>query len=419
MRGWLAVILLCFVCCVQAKPIEIVLWHSMAGQLGDELNRLVINYNASQQMFIIKPVYKGEYTDSLTSFAAAYRAHKEPAIIQVFEVGTSTMLNPKGIIKPVEQLMREQNRPLPVADFLPALRSFYSDSGELLAMPFNTSIPVMFYNASALAQIGINADNFPQTWDGLEQVIAQLKGQGYQCGYTSAYPAWIQIEAFSAINGLALTDSLTGKAAYNNPAILHHLERLHRWQQMHYFEYGGRASDATILFTSGRCPLFSQSSGSFNGLAEVVRFKLGVAALPIDTTASKKRHNNVIGGAALWVVSGQSPAIEKGAASFIAYLAQANTQEQWHQNTGYIPVGSTGIYADLTKRSQQYSLALAQQELTENKRYYSGPQNQIRTINDEALEAIFANLKTPEQALTEAAVRANYLLLRFARNVGQ
>jgi len=418
MRRLILSLLFGFVCCVQAaKPVEIVFWHSMAGQLGDEVNRLVDEYNSRQKDYQVKAIYKGEYTDSLTSFAAAFRAHKAPAIIQVFEVGTSTMLTPKGIIKPLQQLMVEQNISLPVEDFLPALRSFYSKNNELLAMPFNTSIPVLFYNANALAEIGINANNFPKSWDSLEKVIVQLRERGYRCGYTSAYPAWIQIEAFSALHGLPLTDNSSGKAIYNNPAILHHLQRLHRWQRPHYFEYGGRASDATILFTSGRCLFFSQSSGAYNSLAKVVRFKLGVAALPMDNSISSYRHSNVVGGAALWAVAGQSPTIEKGVARFFAYIAEVKTQRLWQQNTGYIPVGTTGTYASLTI-SAKPQLSLAQQELSATRSYYSGPQNQIRIINDEALEAVFANIKTPEQALNEAVKRANYLLLRFARNVG-
>lgn len=419
MKRWLQLMLLGLAFSAQAKVVDIVLWHSMAGHLGDELSHLVDNYNASQADYRIRPVYKGEYTDSLTSFAAAYRAHKAPAIIQVFEVGTATMLSPKGIIKPVQQLMQEQNISLPMNDFLPAIRSFYSDSGQLLAMPFNTSIPVIYYNATALAQIGINGDNFPKTWDAFERVITQLKQSGYRGCYTSAYPAWIQIESFAALHGLPLTDKQSGKAVYNNPAILHHLQRLQRWQKLHYFEYGGRASDATILFTSGRCLFFSQSSGAYNSLAEVVRFQLGVASLPIDSSITEKRHNNVIGGAALWAVAGQSAEIERGSALFLAYVATAKTQEQWHQNTGYLPVGTTGVYSELAKNSQKKSLVLAQQELSESRQYYAGPQNQIRTVNDEALEAIFANLKTPEQALNDAVTRANYLLHRFARNVGE
>lgn len=401
-----------------AKPVEVIFWHSMAGHLGLELTQLVNQFNQQQHRFYIKLVYKGEYTDSLTSFAAAYRAHQAPAMIQVFEVGTATMLSMPGVIKPVQQLMDEQDLTLPTDDFLPAIRAFYSKHGQLQAMPFNTSIPVIFYNADALAKLGVDEAHFPKTWDGLGEMIAKLRQSGYACGYTSAYPSWVQIESFLALHGLALTNHRK-EAVYDNAAVKKHLSRLKDWQQKHYFEYGGRASDATVLFTSGRCVLFSQSSGSYNSMIELAPFRLGVASLPLDTEVSNQRHNNVIGGAALWVIAGQSPQVEKGIAAFFVYLAEEKTQAQWYHQTGYIPLGVSGKYQLLGEKPQA-TLRLAQLELGRitgrPRTFYLGPQNLIRAVNDEALEAIFAGSKTATQAIEEAVQRANYLLKRFARN---
>ncbi|KTD35870.1 glycerol-3-phosphate-binding periplasmic protein precursor [Legionella nautarum] len=421
-RLTLLLLLQFFFTILQAKPVELVLWHSLAGQLGEEINQLVDYFNQNQPDYVVKLVYKGEYTESLTSFAAAFRAKQPPAMVQVFEVGTATMLYPKGIIKPVQKLMQEQELSLPVDSFLPAVRAFYSEANRLLAMPFNTSIPVIFYNADALAKVGYSEKNFPRTWDEMEILAEKLNRAGYPCVYTSAYPGWIQIESFSAIHGLAMIDSHPTRAVYNNKAIVGHLERLKKWQKNHYFEYGGRASDATVLFTSGRCALFSQSSGSHNSLADLVKFRLGAALMPLDTQVSQQRYNNVAGGAALWAVSGQSTSVYRGIAQFFSYLAQPETQQHWHQKTGYLPLGTTGVYAVADKDKNHPILALAQADLgsqrDEQVRLHIGPQNQIRTINDEALEAIFAGLKTPQQAMEEAVSRANYALLRFARNTG-
>lgn len=414
-------VLSCFILTpLQAKPVEISLWHSLAGHSGSEMQALAKDFNQSQSDYVIKPVYKGGYIESLTSFAAAFRAHQPPALIQIFEVGTATMLVPPGIIKPVDVLMQEQGLALPEESFFPAVRSYYSESGRLMAMPFNTSVPVLFYNADALAKVGYSASSFPRTWDELEILAAKFKQAGFSCAYTSAYPAWIFIESFSAIHGLPMTDVVTQKASYNNKQIIHHLARLVRWQKLHYFEYGGRTDDATVLFTSGRCPLLSQSSGAFSSLSTIVPFKVEMAILPIDNDASHQRFNNVSGGAALWAVAGQTPLIYRGVASFFAYLADPAVQLRWHENTGYLPLGTNGVYKQLAKQSMQPSLKLAQIELVNNNEVVStlrlGPQNQIRAINDEALEAIFAGIKSPQQAMDDAVIRANYVLRRFARN---
>ncbi len=126
----------------------------MAGHLGDEVRLLADDFNKSQNQYRVKPIYKGNYTETLTNFAAAFRARQAPSIVQIFEVGTSIMLAPPGVIKPVDLLMSEQGISLPKDDFIQSVREFYSRDGQLMAMPFNLSAPVLYYNADILAKVG-------------------------------------------------------------------------------------------------------------------------------------------------------------------------------------------------------------------------------------------------------------------------
>ena len=405
----------------QAKT-DIVLWHSLAGNLNTALQAMTKGFNQSQTAYEIRPVYKGDYIESLTSFAAAFRAHQPPALIQVFEVGTAAMLAPKGIIKPLDVLMKEEGLSLPKSSFFPAVRAAYSEQGQLMAMPFNTSVPALFYNADVLAKVGYSQKTFPRTWDELELLAVKLKKAGFSCVYTSAYPAWILIESYAALHGLPLMDTTTQKASFNHKKIVNHLERLLRWQRLHYFEYGGRTDDATVLFTSGRCPLLSQSSGAYNSLSKLVPFHVGLAPLPIDSKTDK-RSSNVAGGAALWVVAGQTPEVYQGIARFFVYLATPAVQQHWHEATGYLPLGTTGIYQSLAHKNHHPALQLAEQELAEhdgsNALTRLGPLNQIRAINDGALELIFAGIKPPQEAMDDAVRQANHVLIRFLQNTAQ
>ncbi len=117
------------------------------------------------------------------------------------------------------------------------MRAYYSEQNTLMAMPLNTSVPALFYKADALAKVGYTAKTFPKTWDEFETLAEKLKKSGFSCVYTSAYPAWILIESFSAIHGLPLIDPTTKKAIYNNRQIVNFLERLLRWQRLNYFAY--------------------------------------------------------------------------------------------------------------------------------------------------------------------------------------
>ena len=419
-----ALLFSCVINYATAKPTEIVFWHSFSGQLGNQFNQLVTEFNHSQTGYRIKLVYKGDYISALTSFAAAFQAKQPPALMQVFEVGTSSMLTPPGVIKPVEELLYEQGKPLPKASFFPAVRAFYSAQGQLQALPLNTSVPVIFYNADLLQKMGYDANNFPKTWDEFELLAAKLHKAGSACVYTTAFPSWIQMESFAALHGLSLTHPTQQQAMVNHVALLAHLNRLKRWQKQHYFEYGGRADNATVLFTGGRCVLFSQSSGGYNSLKALVKFNLGVAPMPFDPQISAHRYPNIAGGAALWVIQGQSKAVYTGIGEFLEYLMQPKIQQQWYEQTGYIPLGVTGDYASIRNNSGPPTLFIAEQDLVGDPDFpvsplalgERGPLNFLRTINDEAMEAIFSGIKTPEQALKNAWLRSNYALMRFSQN---
>jgi sn-glycerol 3-phosphate transport system substrate-binding protein len=100
---------------------EIEWWHAMGGALGERVNEIAENFNRSQSDYKLIAVYKGNYSETMTAGIAAFRSGKQPEILQVFEVGTATMMGAKGAIKPVHELMAEAGVPFDSADYLSAV----------------------------------------------------------------------------------------------------------------------------------------------------------------------------------------------------------------------------------------------------------------------------------------------------------
>ncbi|MHA1153984.1 MAG: sn-glycerol-3-phosphate ABC transporter substrate-binding protein UgpB, partial [Alphaproteobacteria bacterium] len=94
-----------------AAQTEIQWWHAMGGALGEIVNDIAAGFNQSQSDYVVKAVYKGNYTETMTAGIAAFRSGKPPHIMQVFEVGTATMMAAKGAIYPVHQLMADEGLP--------------------------------------------------------------------------------------------------------------------------------------------------------------------------------------------------------------------------------------------------------------------------------------------------------------------
>ena len=136
----LSLALLCGLASHASAATEVTFWHSMEGALGERVNEIVDNFNKSQSDYKITATYKGNYGESMNAGIAAFRAGQAPDIIQVFEVGTATMMYSKGAIKPIQEMSEEVGNPIDPAKFVPGIAGYYSEpNGKLASMPFNSS----------------------------------------------------------------------------------------------------------------------------------------------------------------------------------------------------------------------------------------------------------------------------------------
>ena len=390
---------------------EIQWWHAMGGELGEKLNKIATDFNATQGDYVIVPVYKGNYTETLTAAIAAFRAKENPAIVQVFEVGTATMMGAKGAVYPVYQLMAEAGEPFDPKNYLAAVTGYYSDTdGNMLSMPFNSSTPVMYYNKNAFTKAGLDPASPPRTWPELADAARKIiAAGGATCGFTTGWPSWVQLENLSALHNVPFATKENGFAGFDTEMAidsdLHraHIQALVDWQKDGVFKYGGRRSDSAPLFYSGECAMYMNSSAAQAGVrANAKDFEFGVAMLPYWPDVAGAPQNSIIGGATLWVLQGRPADEYKGVAKFFTYLSSAEVQAWWHQETGYLPI--TYASWELTKSQGYYEanpgtdVSIKQMTLNEptpnSKGLRLGNFVQIRDVIDEELEAAFAGSKS-------------------------
>src|SRR5258708_4614281 len=144
---------------------EIQFWHSMAGALGDKVNQLAADFNKTQSEYKVVPSYKGQYPESMTAAIAAFRAGNAPHILQVFEVGTATMMSAKGAIVPIAKVMKDADEPFDPKAYLPTVAGYYTASkGTMLSFPFNSSTVVFYVNKDAFKKAGLDPNKAPKTW---------------------------------------------------------------------------------------------------------------------------------------------------------------------------------------------------------------------------------------------------------------
>ncbi|MCP4769652.1 MAG: sn-glycerol-3-phosphate ABC transporter substrate-binding protein UgpB [Gammaproteobacteria bacterium] len=407
---------------------EVQWWHAMGGVNGERVNKIAADFNATQSEYTVVPSYKGNYTETMTAAIAAFRAKEQPHIVQVFEVGTATMMAAKGAIYPVEQVMKDAGEPFDKSIYLPAVISYYQTSqGELLSMPFNSSTPVLWYNKDAFKKAGIASA--PKTWSDMKSASEKLVAAGYKCGFSFGWQSWVMIENFSAWHNLPMGSKENGFAgtdtnfSFNNPEVKARIASIADWSKDKLFTYGGRRGDSLSMYTNGECGMWMNSSAYYGSIKKQAKFDFGQTMLPLDTDVSSKAQNSIIGGATLWVLKGRDQSDYKGVAKFMTYLSSPEVQAWWHQETGYVPI-TTPAY-ELSKKQGFYDAnpgtdtAIQQLSLnqpTANSRGVRfGNFVQIRDIINEEMEAIWNGSKSASDGLDDAAERGDKLLRKFER----
>ncbi|MFA6310231.1 MAG: sn-glycerol-3-phosphate ABC transporter substrate-binding protein UgpB [Sterolibacterium sp.] len=406
---------------------EIQWWHSMGGALGEALNGLATKFNDSQKEYKVVAVYKGSYPESMTGAIAAFRAGNAPHLLQVFEVGTATMMAAKGAIVPVAKVMADAKEPFDPKAYLPTVAGYYSDiQGNMLSFPFNSSTALFYIDRNKFKAAGLPAVP-PKTWKELIAVAEKLKAAGQECVYTSGWPSWVHIENFSAWHNVPIGTKQNGMGGFdtefkiNSPLHVRHVAMLGDMVKKGLFTYAGRTNQADSKFQSGECAMATISAGALAGTIKAGKTDWELSFLPYHDDVKGAPQNSIIGGASVWVMGGKKPAEYKGVAKFLSFLSKPEIQMEWHTTTGYVPI--TKAAYELTRSSGFYDknpgrdTAVKQLTLntpTENsKGLRFGNFVQGREVIEEEMEAVFAGKKDAQTALNDAVKRGNEILRKF------
>jgi sn-glycerol 3-phosphate transport system substrate-binding protein len=409
-----------------AEPVQVQWWHAMGGALGERVDELVKNFNASQTKYQLVAVNKGNYDEVINATIAAYRAKRAPQLVQIYERGFMTMLLSDATL-PVQDFVTQHGYKIDWNDFVRPVAGFYSYKGKLMAMPFNSSSPILWYNKTHFEKAGFAQP--AQTWQELEKQLYAIKQKGIsQCGTVLAGDYhWSLLENYSAINDLPYATRANGyqgldtEFVYNKTMVVQQVARLKKWLDDGIMEMAGQGLSPEQLFTSGKCSTYFASTAAHSGIEKNARIDWSATYLPWE--AGKTPKNSTIGGAALWVLKGATPAQYDGAAAFLAYLAKPETQVWWHKATGYVPLTDKayqiakmeGYYKDHPTREIAI-LQLGRGTPTQNSLgFHFGNFTQTMFAQREEVEQVFAGKKSPQAAMDAAVARGNEILRQYEK----
>ena len=408
-------------------PVKITLWHAMGGARYDAITKdIAAGFNKTHPNYVLEPLYTGNYGETVTKAIAAIRAGSPPHIVQVFEVGTQTMLD-SGAIIPVTEVVKPGD--IDFDDYIAPILNYYQVGGKLASMPFNSSTAIIYYNKDAFQKAGLDPSRPPATYKDVEEMGKKIVGSGAaRAAITFGWPSWM-FEQAHAMHNRPYADHGSGRQGratrvlFNEPFGVEVLGRWKRWADEKLLAYGGREYAPNKAFLSGEVAMLMQSTSQVTTIEKAAKFPVGTGFLP--RIEGQPAGRSVIGGASLWVLrgKGRSPQELDAIAKFFRFVALPEETAKWHMDTGYFPATRTAV---ALLRKQEWFVKHPNHE-TAFEQIQQGPDTpntrgvllgnfvQIRNITDTAVEKALSGRLSPKEALDEAAREANKLLDEYNR----
>src|ERR1700737_4055505 len=256
------------------QTVEVTFWHGFAaGANQDATNALVQKFNDSHTGKIkVTPVFAGNYDDTFAKIKTSITAGNTPQLVQIYDLGTRFMIDSKKVT-PVQNFIDQDKYN---TDLEPIVANYFTINKKLYSMPWNNSMPILYYNKGAFTAAGPDSGKPPQTLDEIRTMAQKLtkkdaSGQTTQYGFGAAIYGWF-LEQFAAPADVEMCNNGNGrdknatKLLSDSPQLVKVMDW---WKQMVAdglaLNTGRPTANAQTAFKAGRIPITLESTGFRGG----------------------------------------------------------------------------------------------------------------------------------------------------------
>ncbi|WP_261303960.1 ABC transporter substrate-binding protein [Paenibacillus andongensis] len=393
---------------------KVVWWHSMSGDNGKVVDRLVTNFNASHKDINVEAVYQGSYYDNLTKLKASIGSKMVPTMVQVYDIGTRFMIDSKAIT-PIQDLMNQDKYDTSQLD--EAILNHYVVGNTLYSMPFNASNPILYYNKNMFKAAGLDPEKPPVLYEELTQAAKKLTKDGVS-GVYFGINSWF-MEQYVANQGAELLNNGNGRDGLATDWRINSQEgvkTLTWWKGLVdskvALHSAGKNDESKKMFTEGKVAMIFDTTAALRDLLGSVdgKFEVGTGFFPKPVDVDNG--GVVVGGGSNWIMNSKNEAEQRAAWEFIKYLSEADQQAFFHVNTGYFPITKEAYDQQIVKENMkqfpQFKTAIDQHNAAKmNKATQGGILGvypEARMLTEDAIEQALSGQKSPQDALDSAAL---------------
>lgn len=307
-----------------AQPVKITFWYALAGAQGQYIEAQVKKFNAAQKNITVDVVFQGSYADIAQKLTAAVTAKTLPDIAQM---GGAPTMGDSGVIVPIEDFLTPADR----TDIFDGFWDYNKFNGKIVSMPYNNSIPLLYYNKDMFTAAGLDPNKPPATWDELVTAAKALTKEG-QWGFNTHTDTHWYFSSMIMQNGGKILSDDGKKVVYNGPEGIEALQfwgdLVNKYKVMPSNQHANGGAD----FTAGKLAMLMRSSSALAQFEKDAKFKVGVAPLPCKKVCSEP-----LGGASLIIFKSNADK-QKAAWEFTKWMTNADNTVDLFLQTGYVPL---------------------------------------------------------------------------------
>ena len=323
---------------------RVVFWHAMGGRNLEALNKLINEFNTSQDRIIVEEQYQGNYDDAITKLRATPKG-AGPDVMQLYDIGTRWAIDSGTVLKMQDFINRDQ---YDISDYEPNILAYYAIDNELYSMPFNCSSPVIVYNKEALAKTGLDPQTAFATMDDCLATGRAMQAAGIEVGGSFTNYSWV-FEQMVSIQDKDLLDNgngRTGRATkvIASDALLNIFTKLRTIaQDPSNRNFGKGTAESKNQFATGTVGYIVDSCSIYADTSSAAAGKFSVGFAPIPKVNAGDTGGVSVGGGSLWLMDNGDSKRADAAWEFIKFVTGARQQAEWSMGTGYLPVRRSSV----------------------------------------------------------------------------
>lgn len=371
------------------KKVQIVFWHRMTGTWQTALNKVIDDFNKSQDKYEVKGITQGSIDQLKQKVMAASRSKTLPTITQLPYTSIPDYIT-QGLLEPVSFTSEQQ------ADMYPAILASTQYKGKSYSVPFADSTQLLFINDQLAKKYNLKT---PENWDQVKTIGQQLKKDKiFAMSFDQSYDMPLESMVNEAGYPYVTKD---GKANLSKPEFVAAVNTILNLKKEGFLKTAGEDQYGSVAMLNDKAVYGIGSSANIGEFTN--RAKKGQTFSTAVIPAYKGKNGNVISANNLVLFKSASADQQKGAKAFFNYLLKPEVAAYWAKKSGYVPMTKSAMkeksYQDYIAKNPSYQAVEKSLDNAYASNQFAGYDN-FRTKLLTAIDSTLTTNTSAEKAFT-------------------